>query len=351
MAKEKIILLLTPAFPAHEQDWNWLPVLQRLTQSMQALDPDLPIKLISFSYPYQNKTYYWHGMEVFSMNLMHLNKGQRLLAWWKIWKKMLVLKKQYQIQCMVSFWIAETSLLGSWFSWWNKIPFYAWICGQDAKPGNRFANLSKLKPENTVAISDFISQTFQKNYGIKPLHTIPFGVMPTPTNLLFSQRPYDLIGVGSLKPLKQFDLFIAAVALIHEQHPNVKALICGSGESHGALFELIVEKGLENNIQLLGEVMHHETIQLMSQCKIMLHGSNYEGMSAACLEALEAGCQLISFVKSMDAEIEHWQIASSVQDMAEKAIAILDHPPTTTKRVMPYAIHQTATSVLAFSKR
>ena len=351
MAKEKIILLLTPAFPAHEQDWNWLPVLQRLTLSMQAIDEDLPVKLISFSYPYQNKTYFWNGMEVFSMNLMHLNKFQRLLGWWKIWKTMLALKKQYQIQSMVSFWVGETSLLGSWFSWWHHIPFYAWICGQDAKPGNRFASLSKLKPENTIAISDFISASFQKHYGIKPIYTIPFGVSPTPTNLDFKHRPIDIIGVGSLKPLKQFDLFIEAIALIQQKHPQIKVLICGSGESHDALLELILEKGLEHNIQLLGEVMHHETIQLMSQSKIILHSSNYEGMSAACLEGLEAGCQLISFVKSMDVEIEHWQIASSVQDMAQKAMAVLDNPPAETKRVMPYSIYQTATTILEFSKR
>jgi glycosyltransferase involved in cell wall biosynthesis len=318
---------------------------------MQAIDVDLPVKLISFSYPYHNKTYFWNGMEVFSMNLMHLNKGQRVLAWWKIWKKMSNLKKQYQIQSMVSFWIGETSLLGSWFSWWHHIPFYAWICGQDAKPGNRFARLSKLNPENTVAISDFIRDGFQKHYGIKPIYTIPFGVSPTPTNLDFKHRPIDIIGVGSLKPLKQFHLFIEAVALIQHKHPQIKVLICGSGESHDALLELIVEKGLERQIQLLGEVMHHETIQLMSQSKIMLHSSNYEGMSAACLESLEAGCQLISFVKSMDVEIEHWQIASSVEDMAQKAMAILDNPPAETKRVMPYSIFQTATTVLEFSKR
>lgn len=349
MAKETIILLLTPAFPAHEQDWNWLPVLQRLTLSMQAIDSDIPIKLISFSYPYQKKNYFWNGMEVFSMNLMHLNKWQRLIAWYQIWKQMRKLKQQYQIQSMVSFWIAETALLGSWFAWWHRIPFYAWICGQDAKPGNRFARLSKLHPENCIAISDFISDGFEQHYGIRPKLTIPFGVTPTPTNRDFNNRPIDIIGVGSLKPLKQFHLFIEAVALIQQQHPHLKVLICGSGELHDALLEMILEKGLEHNVQLLGEVMHQETIQLLSQSKIILHSSDYEGMSAACLEGLEAGCQLISFVKSMHTDIEHWQIASSVEDMAQKAIAILDHPPAATKRVMPYSIYQTAATVLAFS--
>jgi len=349
MESKKIIVFLTPAFPSHEQDWNWLPVLQRLSLSINAANPSYELKIISFSYPQQTKAYQWNGIEVFPYNLLDKKRITRIFSWLKIMGRLYLLRRDYDIVSIFSFWISETSFIGSWFARVFKIRFFAWICGQDAKPGNKFVRYSKLTNENTIAISDFIQTTFLKNYQIQSFRTMPFGVENITDQARFNERPIDIIGVGSLKPLKQFHLFIEAIAIIKKSFPKIQVRICGSGESKLDLLKQINELGLVQNIQLLGEVMHPDNLQLMSESKILLHSSNYEGMSAACLEALGAGCYVISFVKSMNADVENWQIAETVTDMAEKAIAILNNPPVNSKHVIPFPIHQTASSVIELS--
>lgn len=349
MESKKIIVFLTPAFPSHEQDWNWLPVLQRLALSIKAANAVYELKIISFSYPQKTMAYQWNGIDVYSYNMLEKKRIYRIFSLLKIIKRLILLKKDYEIASIFSFWIGETSLIGSWFAWFFQIRFYAWICGQDAKPGNKFVGYSKLTNQNTIAISDFINATFLKNYQIQTFKTIPFGVENITDQAIFKERPIDIIGVGSLKPLKQFHLFIEAIAIIKKSFPKIQVRISGSGESKLALLKQINELGLVQNIQLLGEVMHPDNLQLMSESKILLHSSNYEGMSAACLEALGAGCYVISFVKSMEADVSNWLIAESVEDMAEKAIAILQNPPIHSKQVIPFPIHHTASAVLELS--
>ena len=66
-----------------------------------------------------------------------------------------------------------------------------------------------------------------------------------------------------------------------------------------------------------------EILQLMKRAKIFLHTSSYEGFSTVCLEALYAGCHVISFIKPMEHDIGHWHIVQSKEEMVKKAMEIL----------------------------
>jgi len=236
--------------------------------------------------------------------------------------------------------------LGNRFAKKYNLKHHSWILGQDAKKENRYVSRIKPSAAELIVLSDFLAETFFLNHSVRPAHTIPNGIATGDLIRTGAARTVDILGVGSLIPLKQFDLFIKTIKAVKNKLPGIKAVICGSGPEEDKLKLLIAESGLQDNISLAGELPHLGVLQLMQQSKILLHPSNYEGFSAACLEALHAGCHLISFVQPMKKEIEHWHIAKDEEDMLKISIRILqdevrDHHP-----VSPYLIDDSALAVM-----
>ena len=79
----------------------------------------------------------------------------------------------------------------------------------------------------------------------------------------------------------------------------------GRAEEEGELKKMIAGYELTENIILTGELPHREVLQIMKRSKVFLHTSRYEGISVVCQEALNAGCQVISFVHLMHYDISN----------------------------------------------
>jgi glycosyltransferase involved in cell wall biosynthesis len=136
-------------------------------------------------------------------------------------------------------------------------------------------------------------------------------------------RDIDILGVGALIPLKQFDVLIKITESLRKHIPGIQVRICGIGEERENLVSLINNAGLHNNIQLTGSLKHEEVLQLLQRTKLLVHPSAYEGFSTVCLEALYAGAGVVSFVKPMNHDIRNWQIAVSTEDMTAMALRFL----------------------------
>ena len=97
---------------------------------------------------------------------------------------------------------------------------------------------------------------------------------------------------------------------------------------------------------MTGEKPHVEVLRIMHRTKVFLHTSNYEGFSTVCLEALYAGCHVISFIKPMEHNIEHWHIVQTKEEMEKKAIEILKNPGIAYRAVLPYTMDDSARAVM-----
>ncbi len=84
----------------------------------------------------------------------------------------------------------------------------------------------------------------------------------------------------------------------------------------------------------------------MRRSKVFLHPSNYEGLSVACLEALSSGCHVISFIKPMQYDIEHWHIVQSLEEMLAKALSILNDPDAVYNPVLPFIAKESVIKIL-----
>jgi glycosyltransferase involved in cell wall biosynthesis len=217
--------------------------------------------------------------------------------------------------------------------------------GQDAKKENKYPGIIHLKSNELVALSDFLQDEFEKNHRIKPGFVIPPGV---DSNLFSSAQPVkdvDILAAGSLIPLKQYSIFIEVVAALKKQIPGIKAVLTGDGPEKSKLQALIAGHDLQSTITLTGELSHPEVLKMMQRAKLFLHTSSYEGFGMVCLEALYAGCEVISFNRVMKQDIEHWHIVKEKEEMHRKAYQLLNNANEVAK-TLPFTINQSVDRVM-----
>eukprot|EP01037_Dinobryon_pediforme_P007095 gene7096-7160_t len=188
----------------------------------------------------------------------------------------------------------------------------------------------------------FIAREFYKNYGIRPRHLIPVGIDTSLFADVIRKKDIDIIGAGSLIPLKQYDVFIEVIKALKKDFPEIKTCICGDGPELTRLRQMIDTMDLRDNIELLGRQPHAQALALMQKSKVFLHTSSYEGFGAVCLEALYAGAQVVSFVKPMDASIENWHNAQDKDNMLQILKNLLQNPKSEHRSILPYSIHDNA---------
>ena len=343
---QPVLVILTPGFPENESDTSCLPFLQSLIRTINKDFSFIKIIVVTFQYPFTTAEYLWNDNTVFSFGGRNKGKLSRRLLWFRVWRKLKKIKDENNVIGLFSLWLGECAFIGHTFGKKFAIPHQCWLAGQDAKAGNKF--VAKIKPatDELIAISDFIADEFFKNYLIRPSHVIPNGIEPELFESISYPRTIDVLGAGSLIPLKQYDTFVDCIIEIRKSFPHICSVIAGKGQQRFALQKKISRHELENNIFLNGEMDHQNLLILMQQSKIFLHPSSYEGFSMVCLEALYAGCHVICFCKPMNKDFENWHIVKNEEEMISKTIEILSGPASQYKSVMPYSINETAKSVM-----
>ena len=325
---EKTLIILSPGFPKDEKDTTCLPFLQQFILELKAQFPGLQVVILAFDYPFARHEYFWNTIRVISFNGWKKGRIAKLFVWRLILRTITKIGRENDVIGLLSLWCGACAYLGHRFAKRNKLRHFCWIQGQDAKKGNRYVPIINPSPAELIAISDFIQSEFAKNYTIRPNIVIPAGINPAEFRPSNTERHIDILGVGSLIPLKQYHLFIEIIFQVKQYIPGIHAVLCGKGPEESGLKELVLRFGLEDNIIIIGERPHAEVLQYMMQSKIFLHSSSYEGFSIACMEALYAGCHLLSFVRAMDYDIKHWHILTTKEQMAEKSRSLLSSPET-----------------------
>lgn len=344
---EKTLVILTPGFPQDEGDSTCLPMQQTLVRAIKRSYPFINIIILSFQYPYIKKRYKWHDTMVISFNGRNKGGISRLLLRQELYRTLREINKSKKISGLLSFWYGECAAVGNNFAEKYGLKHFCWILGQDAKKENSYPKQLKLKPAKLIAISDFIGDHFKTNHNIVPLHVIPPGIEPLEFNGVPLKKDIDLLGVGSLIPLKQYNLFIEVTAELKKKFPNLKAMLVGKGPEQSTLLNLIQQSGLDKTITITGELSYHEVLKLMQRTKVLLHPSAYEGFSGVCLEALYGAAHVISFCKPMNQFIQQWHVIQSKEEMIEKAIDILDDPPVIYKSVTVSTMDEVAKKMIS----
>lgn len=100
-----------------------------------------------------------------------------------------------------------------------------------------------------------------------------------------------LLWAGRLDPVKGLDTLIAAVDRVRAGHP-VRLLLAGEGDYRPTVERLIESHQLQSVVTMLG---HRDDVhRLMRTADIFVFPSRTEGMPNALLEAMAAGCPVIT---------------------------------------------------------
>lgn len=345
--RKETVVIFSPGFASSESDSTCLPAQQALVRCLNRLYPDLTIRIIAFQYPYQTDPYSWYGNQVIPLNGQSRGKWKRLGTWFRALRVFYRLHKKKPVAYLLSFWLGECAFTAHFVSKLLRIPHISWVLGQDGKAGNRYARLLPLHKMNLAAISWSAAERMQELYGIRKIAVLPNAIDPAAwpqgNN---AARKIDVVGVGSLTALKQYDVFITIISIIANHVPGLRVMICGKGPEQTRLEQMIRDKGLNSIIQLGGELPHDEIIKLLQQSRILLHTSSYEGLSGACLEALAAGAHVLSFTGEKNRITPHWHFAEDEQGMADVLTGLLQDPLLDHEPCIPFRMEDTAEALM-----
>lgn len=104
--------------------------------------------------------------------------------------------------------------------------------------------------------------------------------------------PKNIVSIGRLNNQKNHVLLIRAFAKLSEKYPDEKLFIYGEGELRNFLEKEIERYKLAKKIFLMGATDH--VAEVLSEAKLFVLSSDYEGMPNVLLEALAVGVPCIS---------------------------------------------------------
>lgn len=123
-------------------------------------------------------------------------------------------------------------------------------------------------------------------------------ILPNPINLNFLNKRYmgtredKIVAVGRLDENKNHAMLIHAFVRIVSEYPKMKLVIYGEGDSREQLESLVVEKGLEDKIELPGSIT--DVAGHIAAARIFALTSNTEGVPNSLMEAMALGIPVIS---------------------------------------------------------
>jgi glycosyltransferase involved in cell wall biosynthesis len=284
------VLWITPGFAAHEADHNCIPPLQFLAAELATQGIDVGV--IALDYPYRHTPYSWHGHRVYPCG----GCNQRLRRPLTYLRARAGAKALAPFDAIHSFWLGPAWYIGRYLARTWGVPQITTLMGQDVLPGNRrwLRRLPGTRDGQWVALSPLQATLFQQQVHLSTIQ-IPWGLSGLDIPATVPQdRPIDIIGVGSLIPVKNYLRWLEVVQAVHAQMPSLRAVLIGDGPQRPALEAAVRAKGLQNTVVFTGARPRAEVLVHMRMSKVLLHAADYESFGYVFAEAAANGCRIAS---------------------------------------------------------
>ncbi len=291
------LILLVPGFPADEHDSTCIPPLQNFVHCLSRKYPGKIEAVIAFQYPFRRGKYNWNGVPVWSAGGRNRRGIFRLFTWFRVIHFYFAATSGGKTGCIHAFWLGECAFIGRLLIRFSRKKLVVSLMGQDSAAPTWYKFFLKSKNIILTAPSEFAAGTYRRATGREVSAVVPFGLAGSDAfqeTSLPLKRTVDILGVGSLIPLKNFDQFVQIVAVLRERFPEIRAEIIGAGPERAKLQRRIREKTLQSHLRLTGELPRPEVLRRMRRSKILLHPSRFEAQGYVFMEALAAGMAVIA---------------------------------------------------------
>jgi glycosyltransferase involved in cell wall biosynthesis len=264
------------------------------------------------------------------MNGNLLKKGIFVL---RATRKIKNLNKTLNYDGILSFWYREAAMIGRMVSSRCSIKHFTWLLGQDVKRTNKYMKFIRPKSQEIVAISKFQNDYLYKEFGFLAHKTTPIAVEPSIFPMLNeAHRPIDILGAGSMIPLKNHELFLEVVLCVKKRKKDLSVVLVGNGPQESKIRQFIKLNGLEETVKLTGLLSHTETLNYMNNSRIFLHTSKFEGGCTVCFESIFSGCHLISTLPIVKDSNPNFSRLDQKEAIVKKITALLSGTQSSFKR-------------------
>jgi len=315
------ILILTPGFPQDEADDTCIPPLQEFLLKFKSIFTETKISVFAFQYPYLEKEYEWNGIKVYS-----LAGKNSIIKKILVWIHAIILAKKIHrdnsVDVIHSFWLGECALIGNYLSKKLNCKHICTLMGQDVKSSNKYIRWLHNSNLKLIAVSKNQADEFFRLTKRNIDEIIHWGIEEQPVNNNI-KRDIDLLGVGSLIPLKNYSLFIKLAEEAIKIYPDLNCVLAGTGPELPKLKTIAEDKKLMNNIEFTGLINRKDIFKLMQRSKILIHPSLFEGFGFVFAEALVNGMNIVSFNVGHVLEHSKWFIAKNEKDFINITINLL----------------------------
>lgn len=112
-----------------------------------------------------------------------------------------------------------------------------------------------------------------------------------------SSRSNMLLTVGRLESSKRVDWVIQAFSQLHSLFPDWSLTVVGDGPQRAELEAMSVQLGLAGKVRFLGQV--HSPDQYYGEAQLLVHASEYEGVSNVVMESILMRCPVVGFERAL----------------------------------------------------
>jgi glycosyltransferase involved in cell wall biosynthesis len=152
--------------------------------------------------------------------------------------------------------------------------------------------------EHVVTLSDSAKSEIVGRLGFdeRRVDVVPPGVHPrfSPGPEPLASRPPNILAVGRLVPVKQFDRLIRASAEAHRLVPNLRLTIVGQGYENNKLHRLVRQLDAEGWVTFTDSVRDEELVSLYRTSRLIASASAREGWGMTLTEAAACGTPAVA---------------------------------------------------------
>lgn len=280
------VALVTPGFPADEQDSGCIPALQDYVRGLAAQRRDWRLRVFSLHYPNHDRPYRWHGVEVVPIG--GRNRGLPISVLNRM-RLLSALRRAGPVDLLHAFWLGECAGVAARIG----VPLVVTLMGQEVRQRNRWYRLLQRPGVRSVAVSDYQRQILAATGGPDVARVIPWGVgmlAPQPDE----PRDIDVLGVGNLIPVKDPLRFIQVVAALVVHHPRLRACWAGGGPMLAQARALAREVGIAGNLHFTDAIPRPQVLAMMARSRVLLHTAEFESFAMVMAEARALGAAIVS---------------------------------------------------------
>ena len=160
----------------------------------------------------------------------------------------------------------------------------------------------KYTASTVVCVSNTVAKTLPWQL-TEPVLTIYNGVSTAhPMPIQHNSGNQLVVSAGRLEAQKNYPRLLKAFSTLLHAVPEAQLAIAGEGSQRGILEDMIRTLRLEDHVTLLGQVT--DMTALYEKADLFVLSSDYEGLGLAAMEALCAGCLVVSTPIESSCEID-----------------------------------------------